>query len=310
MYEKRFGAVSPQSFTADGTGNGVVTLANATLFKVKQEVRLNATALPQLELEVKSVESITQLIVGPRGGNIKATINISQYTTAAGASIDAPEQKRTPIDYAEIMRAVYDEEPTVALRNVLVDKLGNKIDENNPLPTTATISGDVTIGTDGFDLTVPDSMLTTGSEDGTKTGIKHAVRVDSELDLRVGISDGANKAVVSADGKLSVDDADTQLLLANVLTQLQAGSISIGTEDGTETGVQHVFVNNLKSMILASHDRDRDVIYLDPTSKKNRRVERFEFTSATFPGITLVREFNYDLIGSDYVFINDNWTLI
>ena len=128
MYEKRFSAVSPQSFVADGTANGIITIANATLFKVKQEVRVSATSLPQLELEVKSVLSITQLVVGPRGGNINNTINISAYTVSGGATVDAPTQKRPSIDYSELMRAVYDEEPTVALRNILVDKLGNKID--------------------------------------------------------------------------------------------------------------------------------------------------------------------------------------
>ena len=127
----------------------------------------------------------------------------------------------------EINRAVYEEEPTVALRNVLVDKHGNKIDSNNPLPTTATISGDVTIGTDGFNLVDPDSMLATGSEDGTKTGVKHAVRVDSELDLRVGISDGANKAAVDALGQLSVKDIDSQTTLMSINNILSSGIVKV-----------------------------------------------------------------------------------
>ena len=310
MFEKRWAAVSPQLFTSNGTANGKLTVVDSSVFKVKQQINIASNTLPNLNLEVKSILNDTVILVGPPTANIFTYSDISAYLVADGATISAIEQKRSSVPVEEINRAVYEEEPVVAKRVILVDKHGNKIDENNPLPSTASFTGDVSINTEGYDLNNPDSMNATGSEDGTKTGIKHSLRVDNELDLRVGISDGANKATVSADGKLSVDDANTQALLANVLTQLQSGALSIGTEDGTETGVQHVFVNNLKSMILASHDRNRDVTYLDPTNKKNRRVEKFEFTSATFPGITLVREFNYSLIGNEYVFVNDNWTLI
>lgn len=128
MFEKRFAAVSPQAFTADGTANGLITIVNATLFKVKQQIFVNATGQPQLQLEVKSIPSPTTMVVGPRGGNINQTINISAYTVVAGANVFADIQKRPDIDFAEIMRAVYDEEPAVALRSLLVDKMGNDID--------------------------------------------------------------------------------------------------------------------------------------------------------------------------------------
>ena len=46
MLEKRFIAVPPQLLIADGTANGIVTVANTRLFKVKQEVVLTAISLP------------------------------------------------------------------------------------------------------------------------------------------------------------------------------------------------------------------------------------------------------------------------
>lgn len=186
MLEKRFRAVSPQAFVANGTANGVITIVNATLFKVKQEVLVEATGLPQLELEVKDIQNITTMIVGPRGGNIRGTINISAYTTGLGANVFANEQKRPPIDYAEIMRGVFEEEPAVALRNLLVDKLGSPYDSTNPLPVDATVS--VVVPPVAVDLDAitpptrpdPDNVLIVGSTDGTKGGLKAPIRVDAD----------------------------------------------------------------------------------------------------------------------------------
>lgn len=312
-FERAWQSIGPVAFTATGGADGTVTISSVEGFKVKQSIVISATSLPDLKLEVKRVISSTKLIVGPvvTTGKMTARQDISAYSMANLATIRAEEQKKAVLPATDIIQAVYEQEPTVAIRTLGVDYTGRPYTNDNPLPVNASVSiGDVSIGTDGYDLTDPDSMNITGSEDGTKTGIKHSARIDAELDLRVGISDGLNKATVSADGKLSTDDSNTQLLISNVLAQLQAGSLVIGTEDGTETGTQHVFVNNLKSMILASQDRVRDVSYLDASIKKDRRVDKFEFTSATFPGLTLIRQFNYTFINNEYVYTNDNWSIV
>lgn len=410
MLEKRFIAVPNQYILADGTTDGIITVPDASLFKVKQEVYIGGNTLPNLnEIEIKRVISPTQIAIGPKKSNIDSRSDLSAYTLAKNSYIAANEQKRPSVPLEESTRAMYEEEPTVAQRTVLVDKYGNKYDENNPLPTTATLSGTVNIGTDGYDTTNPDSLNVTGSEDGTKTGIKHSLRVDSDLDLRVGISDGPNKAAISNTGELSVtdlaaqniltalynaittstlkvdddqtqtllntinttlqnlnitvsnevevkndvgnpvpisasslplpsgaateakqdasnsiltnilsqlaagisvDDDQTQTILTNILAQLSSGGLEIGTENGTSTGVQHVFVNNLKKMILDAVPRNRNITYLDPSNRKNRRVDKFEYTSSTFPGVTVVRQFNYSLISNEYVLNNDNWYII
>ena len=145
MLEKRFAAVPPQAFTADGTDRGIVTIADTSLFKVKQQVILMS---PNVALEVKKVISPTQMMVGPISPDINTYQDISAYTVAGSAFIFANEQKRPSIPFEESTRAVYEEEPTVAVRTVLVDKYGNKISEGNPLPvqvdTTLNI-GDVRI---------------------------------------------------------------------------------------------------------------------------------------------------------------------
>jgi hypothetical protein len=335
MLEKRFIAVPNQYILADGSVDGILVVPDASLFKVKQEVYIGGNTLPNLnDIEVKRVISPTQIAIGPKKGNIDARSDLSAYTLAKNCFIAANEQKRPSVPLEEFTRAVYEEEPTVAQRTVLVDKYGRRYDNENPLPVNASVNiGDIQIEANGYDPTTPDSINATGSEDGTKTGIKHSLRVDSELDLRVGISDGANKAQVDSNGKVSVKDTDaqvlltsiltqllngtlkvdddaTQILLTSILTQLQSNSgLSIGTEDGTPSGTQHVFVNNLRQMILASDDVDPTYTYAD-FGTKNQRIIRIEWTSAKFPGFTVRRDFNYILDGTRYRRTNAPWSII
>lgn len=130
MLEKRFVAVPPQLFTTNGTTDGKLTVAYSGFFKVKQQIIISATALPNLELEIKRINNINEIEVGPKGP-INNRADISAYTTAAAASISANEQFRPLIPSEEIIRAVYEEEPTVAYRVMNVDKFGNEVDFSN-----------------------------------------------------------------------------------------------------------------------------------------------------------------------------------
>ncbi len=168
MLEKRFYAVPPQLFTANGTTNGVITVAaNAcALFKVKQKVYVSAVGLPDLYLEIKEIDNEENIQVGPIPGTlnapngnsgISARTDISAYTLALGAAIFADEQKRPSIDNIEIVRATYSEEPTCAVRSILVDECGDLVNNTNPLPVAfdGTVSiGDVSIVEGGNTMTV------------------------------------------------------------------------------------------------------------------------------------------------------------
>lgn len=317
MFEKRWAAVSPQLFTSNGTANGKLTVLDSSVFKVKQQVNLSATTLPNLNLEVKSIPDDTTILVGPLSANIFTYSDISAYTVALGANIWAIEQKRSSVPVEEINRAVYEEEPVVAERVILIDKHGNKYDENNPLPVNASVEvivPPVTVDIDAMtppNRTDPDNVLIVGSEDGTKAGLKHAARVDSELDLRVGISDGANKAAVDNTGQLSVSDATSQGLLSDILTTVSGtgNNLTIGTENGQVSGTQRVFVNNLRLQVLDSHDRIADFSYAD-FGTKNQRITRVEYSSPTFPGIVVRRDFSYTLVGNNYRRDDEIWTII
>jgi hypothetical protein len=74
------------------------------------------------------------LEVGPVKGQITERSDISNYLLADGAVIVANEQPRPSIGMDDVISAVYSEEPAVALRNLLVDKLGNAYDSVNRFP--------------------------------------------------------------------------------------------------------------------------------------------------------------------------------
>lgn len=103
----------------------------------------------------------------------------------------------------------------------------------------------VNASTDAFGPN-PDSNLSVGSEDGTTLGTRHVVRVDSELDLRVGISDGANKAIVNGSGELSVTDASANASLTSI------ESILTSIDNGIPSSVGANIVANSMPVTIAS----------------------------------------------------------
>jgi hypothetical protein len=169
--ERTWLAVAPQALTTNGNAQGVVNISNTAGFKVKQSVVLSATGLPDLQVQVKRVVSPGQLIVGPIPASLQPPqrqegaqllsrrIDISAYTVAAGAFIYAGEQPKSQLKPEDIIVAVYEQEPTVALRTTGVDQYGNFYSPTNPLPVA--LEGTISLGTvtvqgspSGFDLNV------------------------------------------------------------------------------------------------------------------------------------------------------------
>lgn len=188
MLEKRLAAVTPQLFIANGGADGKITVADSSLFKVKQQVTLTASTLQPLDLEVKRVTDSNTIYVGPIKGNIDTRENITIYTIALGSIIFANEQKRPSIPQEEIIRATYEEEPTVAERVILVDKFGNKYEPSNPFPVRLS-DGSVNIGTVNAELEVQLSHKNNTPNIG-----------DVADSVRIG--NGINEAVVNSDGSM------------------------------------------------------------------------------------------------------------
>lgn len=213
MLEKRFPVVPPQNFTADGTANGVITIANTRLFKVKEVVKITGTALPILELEVKNVINLHQMVVGPITGSILTTTDVSAYTVAAASNVFCPAtQKRPNITADDFERAVYEEEPVVAKRVILVDGLGDKYNETNPLPVAATFSGTIQVG---------DVRITAADNDPVAGDIHSSVR----------ISNGSNDLSINTDGSINANIVSSPSSSPGLqITHLEVSSVVAGVE--------------------------------------------------------------------------------
>jgi len=145
--EKAWGLVPPQLFTSDGTQFGEITVANTAGFKVKQTAYLKATGLPDLPVQIKRVLSSTLLVVGTVNNAQIAQwppLNVTAYTVARNAAIGAQIQPKSNPTVDDIMKAVYETDPTVALRVIFTDQYGNLYSDENPLP--ATFEGTISIG--------------------------------------------------------------------------------------------------------------------------------------------------------------------
>jgi len=140
--ERKLLAVSPQAFTADGTANGVVKVANACLFRHRQDVIIRANLLDPIKAEIKEIFDETTILVGPSSYSLKDRVDISAYTTALAATIEAPRQAIKAIDAQEINLAAFERAPVAAHRFIPVDNCGNLNDASHPV----FVSGSLTIG--------------------------------------------------------------------------------------------------------------------------------------------------------------------
>lgn len=188
MIEKLMAAVPPAPFTATGTPNGKATITSTRGFRVKQIVALNHPTLPSLELEVKRVNSKTQLELGPIG-KIADRTDLSAYDTQA--FIYANEQPKSAIPQGAVDLATYEPDPIVARRVFSVDELGNPYNTDNPLPVQLS-NGSINIETLNAELRV---QLSAKDNDPKAGDIHSSVR----------LGDGTNEIAVNTDGSLNVN---------------------------------------------------------------------------------------------------------
>lgn len=256
--ERNWESVPAQTILANGTAEGFLQVSDPSLFKVKQKVKLFSDAVSPVFFVVNRVVP-TGLYLGTPDKNIREYANLSIWLVSDNAKISAEEQVRSSIIPDAYNRAMYEEEPVVGQRSVLVDKLGRKIDSE--------------VGDDG----------------------------------KVRLSTTANVTI----DEINIGDIDVALDSMSPPNRPDPDNVMItGSVDGTKTGTKYGWVNNVKQQIMAAHDRKRDAFYLDISSKKDRRLDKFEYTSPTFPGVTLVRQFSWTLVGTEYVYENDEWSVI
>lgn len=188
-FERKWSAVPPQPFTADGSVFGLVTVASTCGFYVKQSVFLIKNSGATLPVQVKKVLSPTQLIVGTID-NAKISswppLDISSWTVASGAKIGAEEQNKNVLPPEDHQRAIYEGDPIAADRVIPVDCNGNHYNSNNPFP----------VSIDGTDVTVDvGTVRITACDNDPKPGDIHS---------SVRISDCANDLKINPDGSINV----------------------------------------------------------------------------------------------------------
>lgn len=189
-----------------------------------------------------------------------------------------------------------------------------------------------------------------GTEDGSLTGALHPHKVDLSGDLHT--KDTNAGALLTALASLSTDikalvntvsgqlttlsglSSDIKALSTQLSGQLpaslgqknMAGSLSVtvasnqpslvskisGTEDGTASGTERVFVNNLKNQILAAKDRAQSLTYAD-FGTKDQRITRIDYAAPSIgsgAGFTARKTISYTLIGNSYRRDTITWSII
>lgn len=163
MFESRWPGVI---ISGIAVANFAVTVSSTAGLHPKQKVTLSAIGQEPQAFTIYRVLSDTQIQIIPwidvsTGAGQDTTLqNPTQFN---GGMLTAPEDKRNNIGYDIVLRAVYDNEPSTALRNVLVNQFGAYYNAANPLPVAfdGTIElGDVSIVQGGNTMIVnPDGSI-------------------------------------------------------------------------------------------------------------------------------------------------------
>jgi len=85
--------------------------------------------------------------------------------------------------------------------------------------------------------------------------------------------------------------------------------IIIGTEDGTPSGDQFVYVNNLRLQILAAVDRVSKEFYAD-FGTKNQRVTSVEYFAPSVTSQKAVKTITYIPVGTKYQRDEIQWSIV
>lgn len=151
-FEKYWGAVAPRFLTSNGTSDGVITLTTTKDLRVKQCIQISSNTEGKRTFQIQSVPSPTQIEVSEISGKITDRADVSAYTTADNAFIQAKKLPRPSIPQKEYERAVFEEEPVVAKRVINVDEYGNIYCDDNPFPVSLTGIDEVRIDNAQIDV--------------------------------------------------------------------------------------------------------------------------------------------------------------
>jgi hypothetical protein len=144
--------------------------------------------------------------------------------------------------------------------------------------------------------------------------IQELINVNLELEnintSLTAVSTSANQ-VIANNSLASIDNK-----LTSPLSVVATGTVSVeeplqisGTNNGLSSGIEYGYVYNQKQQVLASDDREETYTYAD-FGTKDQRIVRIDYTSNTFPGIIVRRDFNYVLENNKYKRTDSFWSVI
>jgi hypothetical protein len=262
--EKSWLAVPVQLLSADGGRYGQLQVPSTKLIKVKQIIALASDATATSDglnpkfFQVQAVTSATTLEVGPLKGQIKDRSDVSEFTIALHSLMFANKQERNAIPYPDIVRAIFEEEPTVAVRTFQVDYLGNEYSKSNPFPVQLS-DGSINIETLNAELRV---QLSAKDNDPTAGDVHSSIRIGGRPDG----SGNVYEAAVNPDGSFNV--------------VVENGSASRNTKNivGDET-----VVPNLQSDVVTYTVPAGKTAILERVTASGQQIARFDLVLNSSP---------------------------
>lgn len=245
LYERRWPTVV---LTPISVANSIITVSTTNALHVKQKITLRNGPSTQTDLEIKRVLSATQIQVGPIGNEMGNIINPTIYN---GGTLEAEEQERNKVSNDITMRAVYQEEPAVALRTVPVDWLGRFYTTDNPFPVQLS-DGSINIGTVNAEIETQLSHLDNFPDLGDyhdsvriggRNGPEMVVNPDGSINIAIVPTSGGNQAVPTYNEISSVPANTWTDIVQYTIPPLKKGFVAHVTFSGDNIAQYEVLVN-------------------------------------------------------------------
>jgi len=211
------------------------------------------------------------------------------------------------LDFGNVIKMVYDP-PTESLKVLATISIGS-------------VSVDLDAATDSVRLgdgVLLNTLTNVGGKNALDVNIAGgslAIIIDhSDDSIRLG--DGTTLFTGSTVGLKTGLDVNILNPSIEVTTDLEAFTGAspdnvqlVGSLDGTKTGAKYGFVNNIRQQVLSAHDRAQDITYAD-FGTKDQRITQIDYTSPTFPAVTVRKLIAYTLTSGKYRRDSIDWQII
>lgn len=258
--------------------------------------------------------SINSTFVDADGNQITSQASGSQQAldvgiNVAGVQID-PRQTRQ-LTSSDVVTAEQGGTWEVSLDPATIAQIGDVTVQNGPGAAAVNIQdGGNSITVDAADLDIRNLSFAIDKVDVSGSEITLDPATISALG-NVEVTNGAGSAAVNIqDGgnSITVDAVNLDIRDLSASTDTVA-AINYGTRDGNPASTKYYQVNNIRQQILATDDRNQDIIYAD-FGTKDQRVIQIIYSSATFPGVALLKTISYTLVGNKYRRDSIDWSVV